>query len=227
MFRAFGVKSQTARKQRFDRCRHAISEAGWTSRNKVPLGVLLKSTRPELRAVLFELDPTGSRAKQSTSRSFVRVRVHVFVFVYVFAFAFAFAFAFGFGFGFGFFTFHLPPKKSRALAPDFGVRLPRSSYRAETGDGEGNPNTRTRRGRRGALVKRGERERARHARQLHVWVVKGAESWHVHPQSPSTSRRNAASERRGADPGSAAGGGRAALEAVGVVHEHNLVTDSA
>ena len=42
---------------------------GRSPEKKMPLGVLLKSTRPSyvLRAFVFELDPTGSRAKQSTS----------------------------------------------------------------------------------------------------------------------------------------------------------------
>ena len=46
----------------------AISEPGWTSRKKVPLGIRLKSTRPShIRAGLLDFTPTGSQAKFSTS----------------------------------------------------------------------------------------------------------------------------------------------------------------
>ena len=40
-FRTFGAKSHTAGKSRICRCLYPISEAGWTSRKKVPLGVWL------------------------------------------------------------------------------------------------------------------------------------------------------------------------------------------
>ena len=41
----------------------AISEPGWISRKKVPLGIRLKSTRPSHEAGLAESTPTGSRQK--------------------------------------------------------------------------------------------------------------------------------------------------------------------
>ena len=40
----------------------AISEPGWTRRQKAPLGVF---TKTELRAFFFDLDPTGSQAKKN------------------------------------------------------------------------------------------------------------------------------------------------------------------
>ena len=49
VFRAFGAKSHTPGKVDFCRCLYPISKAGWTSPQKVPLGVRLTSTRSSHR----------------------------------------------------------------------------------------------------------------------------------------------------------------------------------
>ena len=55
----------------------AISEPGWTRRKKVPLRVLLVSTRPSYFLFLSKLDPPeASQVKFSTARAFFMVAGH-------------------------------------------------------------------------------------------------------------------------------------------------------